>query len=53
MLAIVLSVGAIALIAWGVIALFKHSRENILREVKEPSKPHEAKSRTYRRLKEM
>jgi hypothetical protein len=53
MLAIVLSVGAIVLIAWGVIALFKHSRENILREVKEPSKPHEEKTKMYRKLKEL
>jgi hypothetical protein len=53
MLAIVLSVGAVVLIAWGILSLFKHSRENILREVKEPSKPHEANPKLYRRLKEL
>jgi len=45
--------GAIGLIAWGVFALFKHSRENISREAQEPSKPHVLKPQAYRRLKEL
>lgn len=51
-LAIVISVGAGMLIAWGLISLVACLRGK-KREAKEPFKPHEAKRRTTRKLKEM